>query len=185
MNYVVDVVDTTDTRLSEEVLSEIKSKEPGTKIVLIPPVLNAVDYMCRQILTRTTDREINVLRIWGHGHNGLQNVAAGDSDGGWRTNGSIDISHFEQSESPLATLRPRFYSRKSRIEMRGCCVAGGTAGPAMMLKVARTVGVRVMAGWDFQCSMNWINTVYQADPDGGFKQVYYTASTIYIPPSRS
>jgi hypothetical protein len=178
MGYVVDVVDMTDGLLAADVMHDLE-RENGSKIIQVPAILGGLKYMVEQILRRTTYHEINVLRIWGHGMNGVQNIAAAQSDGGWITGGSLDIHHFELSAALMASLHPKFYSSKSRIELRGCRVARGADGRALMIRLARTVGVRVMAAWEDQAGTDWIDDVYQAEPDGSFKQTYYTASAIY------
>ncbi len=184
MGYVVDVVDMTDGKLSASVIHDIERTEAGTTVIQIPAIRGGLAFMVDSILRRTGYHEMNVLRIWGHGAKGLQNISANRSDEGWVTGGSLDVRHFELSASLMAKLRPKFYSSKSRIELRGCQVAQGDEGKGLMLKLARTVGVRVMAAWDDQAGMEWINDVYQAEPDGGFKQIFYTASNIVMEPNR-
>jgi len=179
MGYVFDVVDMTDGKLSASVLHELERTEAGTTLIQIPAIQGGLTVMVNAILKRASSKEINVLRIWGHGAKGLQNIAANQSDEGWKTGGSLDVRHFELSASLMAKLRPKFYSSKSRIELRGCRVALGNEGKTLMMKLAKTVGVRVMAAWDDQVGMEWINDVYQADPNGEFKLIYYTASKIW------
>src|SRR4051794_27245461 len=115
MGYVVDVVDMTDGLLSASVIHELERKEAGTTIIQVPAILGGLKYMVDAILKRTSYHEMNVLRIWGHGAKGLQNISANRSDEGWMTGGSLDIRHFELSASLMAKLRPKFYSCKSRI----------------------------------------------------------------------
>jgi len=184
MGFVVDVVDMTDGKLSASVIHDMERTEPDTTVIQVPAIRGGLAFMVDSILKRTTYHGMNVLRIWGHGAGGLQNISANRSDEGWATGGSLDVRHFELSGSLMAKLRPKFYSSKSRIELRGCRVAQGEEGKGLMLKLARTVGVRVMAAWDDQAGMDWINDVYQADPDGSFKQIYYTASKIWVDPNR-
>jgi len=178
MGYVVDVIDTVDGIVSACSLDDIKRDDPDTTVIPVPPIIGGLPFMVDAILKRTKNHEINVLRIWGHGGAGIQNIAAGHSADGWRTDGSLDIRHFEQAAGLLSTLHSRFYSCKSRIELRGCRVAAGSRGRELMLAVSKAVGVRVLAAVDYQSRMYWHNSVFQADPDGGFKRVFYTSSDI-------
>jgi hypothetical protein len=182
MNYVVDVIDMWDRRLAQSVINQLTRHEPGTTIIQAPALLGSLSYVVEQVLKHTTDRSLNVLRFWGHGEAGMQNVSGARYGDRWAYGGSIDINHFDVAGHYLEELKPRFYNAKSRIELRGCRVAAGGDGRRLMLAIAKSVGVRVLAGSDAQADLDWTNAVYQAEPDGTFKQTYYTASAIWRDP---
>lgn len=175
MSWVVNVVDTVDYRVAGEVLSMIRHHEPDSTVIKIPPLAHGVERMVAAVLKQTKAGGVNVLRIWGHGFDGTQEVGGGCSQDSWKYNGAISLEHLDKIAGVLASLGSRFHSQSSRLELKGCRVAKDDDGKELLVKLARLIGVRVLAACEAQWSFDWDGPVYQATPGGGVRQVAYTA----------
>lgn len=175
MGWAVNVVDTVDWRMAQGAIYDLRRNEPDATIIKIPASAGGVTYMVSAVLNATRPRGMNVLRIFGHGYGGYQNVGGGLSSEAYAYCGCIDLDHLDGIASLLASLSSRFYSSHSRLELRGCEVASTESGNELITRLAKIVGVRVLAATDAQCDYEWDGPVYQAEPSGQVKCIAYTA----------
>ncbi len=167
MGVAIDVVDMGDPAVAQDVLMCLNRADCGSKVITVPPLDDGVEYMVRAVCRSVKPRDLWVLRIWGHGGCGMQNVSGGhDSYYGPDWHGGLTTDNLDDLELTLSALRPLFVNEKARVELRGCIAGFSSFGSALMLKLARMLKVRVHASSDFQIGIRWISRVWEADPYG-------------------
>lgn len=115
-----------------------------TPIVLYG-MCNGVGQMVSDVIRMAKKtRSIDLLQIHGHGTGGLQNISAGEFNGGELLAG-ISNDNFEKIKSTLNQLTP-YFSTNGRIQLMGCNVAGNKAGDKLLIKLAKLWGHTVTAG---------------------------------------
>ena len=173
MGVAVDSIDMGTGGFSQEVLEDVTKPEVGSIILRIPKMQNGVAYMVNQLRRTVRQRNLWVLRIWGHGNVGMQLVSAGEeATYGEDWGAGISVFNFPTLASTLAKLQPLFVSDKARIELRGCIAGFGSFGSSLMLKLARTCGCRVHASEDYQAGNNWRGPVWEANPYGTMRKIH-------------
>jgi hypothetical protein len=172
MGVAIDVVDMGDPRLAQDVLGELREANCGSKVITLPRTDDGVGYMSRAVRRSVGPRNLWVLRLWGHGGCGFQNLSSGqDSYYGADWRGGLSTDNLDALEDTLAPLRPLFVNEKARVELRGCISGFSSFGTALMLKLAKILKVRVHASSDFQAGLRWISQVWEADPYGFTRRV--------------
>jgi hypothetical protein len=101
---------------------------------------NGLVEMKKQIIKIAGSNSINVLRVWGHGGPGIQNVSLGTSDSRKMGYGSSAI--MINNLSSLIELGP-YFAPGARVELRGCAVANDQG--KMIKALAQSWNVRVQA----------------------------------------
>ncbi len=137
----IDVVDGTDPSLIALEVTDIR-KGGGDPIVMFG-MSNGIAVMMQEIRRRARNGNVMLLRIHGHGNNGLQNVSGGEINGAPHL-AAISNSNFHQIESHLQSIRQIFVGFGS-VQLLGCDVGGGT-GNQLIQRLAMTWGVPVTAG---------------------------------------
>lgn len=142
----IDVVDGTDPSLVAMEATDIRNA--GGDPIVVYGMSNGVQYVMGQILARARAGRVALLRIHGHGNQGLQNVTGGAINGAPHL-ASISDSNFGQIAGALASIRGIFLGYGS-VQLLGCNVGGGAQGRSLLGKLANTWGVPVTAGVNTQ-----------------------------------
>lgn len=137
----IDVVDGTDNSLITLEATDIRSAG-GDPIVLFGQS-NGLNTAMRAILQRGQAGNVMLLRIHGHGNQGLQNITGGEINGAPHMAG-ISLSNYAQAEPDLLMIKKVFVKFAS-VQLLGCDVGGGK-GETLVQKLAKTWGVPVTAG---------------------------------------
>ena len=137
----IDVVDGTDDSLIQLEAADIR-KAGGDPIVLFGQS-NGLNTAMRAIRQRGGTNNVMLLRIHGHGNNGLQNVTGGTINGAPHM-AAISLSNYAQAEPDLLLIKDVFVKFGS-VQLLGCDVGGGS-GSILVQKLAKTWGVPVSAG---------------------------------------
>ncbi|MDH3528976.1 MAG: hypothetical protein OEQ28_05390 [Acidobacteriota bacterium] len=135
---IIDVIDMVDGagKYQKEDLIRMGYKH----FVELTLMSNGLMEMKNRIIKTAVSQSIKVLRIWGHGGPGVQNVSLGTCDPGNKEHGmsAITINNLNN----LIQLGP-YFAPNARAELRGCSVANDKG--RMMSALARLWQVRVQA----------------------------------------
>jgi hypothetical protein len=137
----IDVVDGTDNSLITLEATDIR-KAGGDPIVLFGQS-NGLNTAMRAILQRGQQENVMLLRIHGHGNQGLQNITGGEINGAPHMAG-ISLSNYTQAEPDLLMIK-RVFVKFASVQLLGCDVGGGS-GVQLVQRLAKTWGVPVTAG---------------------------------------
>jgi hypothetical protein len=137
----IDVVDGTDDSLIQLEAADIR-KAGGDPIVLFGQS-NGLNTAMRRIAQRGGNGNVMLLRIHGHGNNGLQNISGGTINGAPHM-AAISLSNYAQAEPDLLLIR-NVFQKFASVQLLGCDVGGGS-GSVLVQKLAKTWGVPVTAG---------------------------------------
>jgi hypothetical protein len=165
---VIDCIDMTDPVISSSTRAWLSQQSVVSTQLQFYGMSNGVTALVQAISGVATTGTIDVLRIWGHGHPGSQNVSAGKDDGS-DDGAAIDADSFYEGDlaKVLAPLAPLF-SASARAELRGCNVGEGGAGSALLLDLADLWHVPVYGGDVLQyASGGWKPPVSCGNPGGG------------------
>jgi hypothetical protein len=138
----IDVVDGTDPSLLALEAADIKAA--GGDPIVVFGMSNGLEFVMRQIAARGRRNNVLLLRIHGHGNNGLQNVTGGTINGAPHM-ASISLQNYAASEPSLNLIRPVLAPLGS-VQLLGCDVGGGGPGKQLVARLAQTWGVPVTAG---------------------------------------
>lgn len=145
-------------------------KERGIEVygVYASTVIQAVHDLTRALQEAAAYGKVRVLRFYGHGGAGVQNVGGGDSFKHNSTLLKLDAAGHLLHGHALRSLRGAIDKSVGRIELHGCEVAKGGPGEKFLEKMAAFFQVPVMAAPVKQHSL----TAGQASFSQGF---LYTA----------
>ena len=157
---VIDVIDMTDG--SGQYVKEYLERAGYKHFVELWGMSGALQVLADRIMTVAPLFTIKVLRVWGHGSAGSQNIAAGRCAGG--SHGSaITLGAL----NTLADLG-KYFAPGARVELRGCSVADD--GGKLIGALAQLWYTRVQAARGAQQGLfEWVGVV-EARP--GFSGLY-------------
>lgn len=126
---------------------------------------NGITYMVDKVIEIAGSNKIEILAFWGHGGSGSMGLSRGeesDRNSDWA---GISIYNVESSRSTLERLK-NYFAPNAIVELRGCDVASGWRGQALLTALANIWKVRVRAGASTQYgpTLGWAGTVYEAKP---------------------
>jgi hypothetical protein len=161
----IDCIDMTDSNLGNNRIQWLNYLCVASTQLQFYGMSNGVQQMVNGVTNAASGSTIDVLRIWGHGGPGGQNVTAGASGtSGNQDFAGITVDNFNQLG--LEQLASRFSSGGS-LELRGCNVAADGSGNALLLDLASLLCVPVYGGILVQDSGLWTPPVTCAYPSGG------------------
>ncbi|MGO9230268.1 MAG: peptidoglycan-binding protein [Bryobacteraceae bacterium] len=145
LHYVKDPVNT----FTGGMLADLR--RGGSDPITLFGQSNSTATMVQAIIQRALrPRRIALLRIYGHGSAGSQNVSAGEEALDEHMT-SLDTSTLWWSLPQLQQLAP-YFARWGAVELRGCEVGAGASGHILLRNVAGALQVPVTAGKHTQYS---------------------------------
>lgn len=160
----IDVIDNEDPAVGTDCETRLNDRGVSSTHVQMFGMSNGVGQMISDIKQVARVGGVNVLRIWSHAAPGSQNVSAGQEDQDVHWSG-ISTANIDAMQNTLATLTP-YFSASARVELRGCEVAAGSDGEALLKRLARIWGVTVQGGIVDQDGIDWVGPVHQSDSGG-------------------
>ena len=163
---VIDVIDVTDPLLTR---TQVALERLGrSKILTYCSMSNGVGQMVVDICRLLSWKQIEALRIWGHGDIGGQNISAGTDGSGvvaHRTGLSPAVASEERAV--LERLTP-YFMPNARVELRGCAVGRGADGVAFLKRLADIWKVNVIGAVELQpgTGLDWYGPVYEVGKNG-------------------
>jgi hypothetical protein len=135
---MIDVIDMVDGagKYQKQDLIKLGYKH----FIELPLMSNGLLEMKNRIVQIAGAHSINVLRVWGHGGPGIQNVSLGARYPSQTGNGLSSITY--NNLHNLTELGP-YFALNARVELRGCSVANDQG--RMMSALATLWQVRVQA----------------------------------------
>jgi hypothetical protein len=159
---IIDVIDMGDEYIASTVPNALDSACANSTRLNIYGMCNGVGEMLSAVQGVASAGSIDALRIWSHGMPGVQMVSGGQGyKGASKDYVAITIDNFTQL-SPLTSL----FSSSARVELRGCYVAAGGVGKALVLDLASMWNVQVYGSEVLQGDSDWIPPVLCASPSG-------------------
>jgi hypothetical protein len=162
----IDCIDMTDSNLGNNRIQGLNAAKVDSTQLQFYGMSNGVAQMVTSVQNALSGGKIDVLRIWGHGGPGIQNVSGGTS-GDAAANDFAGVTVDNLNQSGLDQLASLFASG-GWMELRGCSVGADDAGQALLLGIANLVGVPVYGGEVTQWTVDWSPPVTCATPPGGF-----------------
>lgn len=164
-----DVIDMTDSNLGNNRIQGLNNLSVLSTQLQFYGMSNGVAQMVSDIKKALADGQIDVLRIWGHGGPGLQNVTAG-ADG---SSANADFSGLTQDNYDKVGIDglTGLFAQGASIELRGCSVGDGDPGKKLLTGLAAMLGVDVYAGDVTQYTVNWSPPVSCGTSGGDFSTV--------------
>src|ERR1700733_12455035 len=154
-----------DANLGNSRIQGLQNLSVASTVLQFYGMSNGVVQMVNGIqnaLNNPNDTYINVLRIWGHGGPGSQNVTAGASG-----SSTDDFSGIDQTTFTLLNPLQGSFAPGGWVELRGCSVGSGAAGQVLLMDLADMFNVPIYAGETLQYSVNWNPPVAVAYPGAG------------------
>lgn len=164
-----DIIDMTDSNLGNNRIQGLNNLSVVSEQLQFYGMSNGVAQMVADIKNALGGEQIDVLRIWGHGGPGLQNVTAGAS--GDSANADFSGLTAENYASVGLDGLSGLFSADGSIELRGCSVGAGDEGKALLTGVASLLNVNVYAGDVTQWTVAWSPPVSRGTPDGDYSTV--------------
>jgi hypothetical protein len=127
----IDCIDMGDANLGNSRIQGLQNLSVASTVLQFYGMSNGVVQMVNGIqnaLNNPNDTYINVLRIWGHGGPGSQNVTAGASG-----SSTDDFSGIDQTTFTLLNPLQGSFAPGGWVELRGCSVGSGAAGQVLLM----------------------------------------------------
>lgn len=151
---IIDVIDMVDG--SGQYVRDYLKQAGQTNFIELYGMSNGLDVLTRRIAGMAPLFSVTVLRFWGHGSPGSQNIAAGTCDG------AAHRSAITARENRILSDLGKYFTPGARVELRGCSVADD--GGRLITALAELWGVRVQAGRGVQKGLfEWVG-VLEARP---------------------
>ena len=162
----IDVIDMEDPVLGQHRLDRLNARGAVSEKLIMYGMSNGVGQMIADIIRIAPVGGIEILRIWGHGRSGGQSISGGHAgEEGRRLHWTgISVANIDAMHDQLAELAP-YFAHGARVELRGCSVAEGDDGEALLQRLATIWGARVQAGTLTQYSA-WTGPVHESSPTG-------------------
>jgi Domain of unknown function (DUF4347) len=160
----IDVIDMEDPVLGKDRQKQLDDRGVDSTKIIMYGMSNGVGQMITDISQRAAVGDVSVLRIWSHAGPGDQNISAGHGDENTSWAG-ISGDNINAMRDTLAGLNP-YFAPGSRVELRGCNVAAGGKGEALLQALAGIWGVTVQGGIQTQYHIDWDGPVHQSDASG-------------------
>ena len=140
------------------------------KVMKFGGMSNGVGQMVTNVTRMAKPGEVDVLHLWSHGSSGGQGVSTGFPDARFSVRGQragISQSSLPDISTDIKRLAP-YFSKRGRIELRGCSVGVGDDGPRLLRALAELVGTDVYAALNAQPigPIQWAGPVVRMRPDG-------------------
>lgn len=164
-----DIIDMTDSNLGNNRIQGLNNLSVASTQLQFYGMSNGVAQMVTDIKNALAGGQIDVLRIWGHGGPGLQNITAGTSG----SSANADFSGLTQDNYKtvgIDGLSGQFTST-GWLELRGCSVGADDPGKQLLTGLAALLGVNVYAGDVTQWTVNWTPPVSCGTAAGDFSVV--------------
>ena len=164
-----DIIDMTDSNLGNNRIQGLNNLSVASTQLQFYGMSNGVAQMVSDIKNALADGQIDVLRIWGHGGPGLQNVTAGAAGG----SANADFSGLTQDNYDKVGIDglTGLFTQGGWIELRGCSVGDGDPGKKLLTGLAALLSVDVYAGDVTQWTVNWSPPVSCGTAAGDFSTV--------------
>jgi hypothetical protein len=135
-----------DWRGPRHFVEQLKKAKKPCHEVYATTVKQGVHDLIKELHHDKRAGKICVLRFYGHGGCGVQNVGGGRNFHDPNTLIELDKDGHLRHQTDLALLR-RFFDPRAhpRVELHGCWVASGRKGHALLVKLAKVFGVMVIA----------------------------------------
>ena len=165
----LDIIDMTDSNLGNNRIQGLNNLSVVSTQLQFYGMSNGVAQMVSDIKNALASDQIDVLRIWGHGGPGLQNVTAGDSGSSANADFSgLTVDNYQQVGIDGLT---GLFTQSGWLELRGCSVGDGDPGQTLLTGLAALLGVNVYAGDVTQWTVAWSPPVSCATPSGDFSTI--------------
>jgi hypothetical protein len=164
-----DIIDMTDSNLGNSRIQGLNNLCVASTQIQIYGMSNGVAQMVTDIKNALAGGQIDVLRIWGHGGPGLQNVTAGASG----SSANADFSGLTQDNYKTVGIDGLTgqFTADGWVELRGCSVGAGDPGKQLLTGLASLLGVNVYAGDVTQWTVDWSPPVSCGTTGGDFSTV--------------